>query len=159
MSYFNKITNKNVYLVENIIVIFSIFWFSLVVFNYLPNFRFWLATSVLIEISKFQLILKKPDKPEKKSRLSHYGIKFQILVMLEKFNKIDWSGSFINIVWFWFTKFLKICECQWVVKFLLKNFKTWIFVEHRLFERFCVVTISKFSLFSACKSVHRVERF
>ena len=32
-------------------------------------------------------------------------------------------------------------------------------MKHRLIERFYIVTILKFYLFSACKSVHRVLQF
>ena len=42
---------------------------------------------------------------------------------------------------------------------MLKKREALVFVKHRRIERFFVVTILKFSLFSACKSVHRVERF
>ena len=44
-------------------------------------------------------------------------------------------------------------------KYSPKNCKTWIFGKHQLIERFFVVAILKFSLFSACKSVHRAELF
>ena len=40
-----------------------------------------------------------------------------------------------------------------------KNCKTFILGKHQLIERFFVVTILKFSLFSACKSVHGEENY
>ena len=38
-------------------------------------------------------------------------------------------------------------------------FKLKVFGKHQLIERFFVDSILKFSLFSACKSVHRAELF
>ena len=43
MFYFNKITNKIVYLVENIIFFFSIFWISLFVFSFLTKIDVWIV--------------------------------------------------------------------------------------------------------------------
>ena len=45
-----------------------------------------------------------------------------------------------------------------MLKYSLKYYKKLDIYEHRLIERFCLMTILKFSLLIACKSNHRVER-
>ena len=48
------------------------------------------------------------------------------------------------------------CECLSICWNIIRN---WIFIKPWLIERFCLVTILKFSLFSASKNVHEVMQF
>ena len=116
MVYFTTGSDKSVY--------FGVFFFH------------WLEIEqigkILIEVLNLNWVSKK--KKTKKSQevsLIFLWCQFYMFVMLEKLNKNDLLGCFINIVWFWTTKYFKICEYFNLIGFYHKYY---LWKNPRLFD-------------------------
>ena len=54
-----------------------------------------------------------------------------VIFMLEKINKIDWFGGFMNIILYWSTKYFKICEYFMLIG---DYYKYYLWRKARLFD-------------------------